>query len=93
MHDEKYFSSDPLSATWLGKHLGVRFIDKDAPDKGIHHDYGDYSIQYLYEEFGVQPPYCIHPDSLPLLEKLSEERKNAMKLLGLWPKTEQSPNR
>jgi len=60
----KNVNTDPLAAAYMAREFGMEFdIPNDKYGKAK-----DYSITYACEEFGVKPPFYIHPDSLPILQ-------------------------
>jgi hypothetical protein len=82
--------NDPLDRAWMAKHLGMRFIRPDGSEVNLSHSSyeprgGDRMLRFIAVP---EASDSIHPDSLHLLEQISDEQKKAMKLLGLWPESE-----
>lgn len=87
----KYFHTDPLVAAWMAKHFGMKFlirtglkykacpIEVDSTIRGMLHDAIDY----------IEWKYYIHPDSLHLLDELTDAKQIALKELGIWPESEE----
>lgn len=66
---KRYYYTDPLAAAWMAKHHEMDFLhEADGKIGRIEHGWGGETLVYSVIEYGEEPPYYIHPDSLHLLE-------------------------
>jgi hypothetical protein len=72
MMTKRYFYSDPLAAAYMAREHGVNFIQDFSVSVIVDAKFDD-TLQIGYSGGTVStksdcPPYCIHPDSLPIFE-------------------------
>lgn len=73
----RYYYDDPLSAAWMAKHFGIKFITKAFENLNYYPEYSTVEDIMVNDANGCFSPLegliYIHPDSLHLLEtKISD---------------------